>query len=464
MVKERLNRPTTPEGAAPGSLLSALEADVPTAQGGDGAPPHEGPPQAAVGVADRPPRGGRGFSLKTFDSLKIKNYRYYFGSNFFQMACMNMQMLATGWFMYILTGSSALLGLTMLANAIPQLVLSPFGGSIADRIPKKYTILAGLIASSALALWIAGSVSFGVIAWHYLVVSSFIQGGIMALMMPARQSFIAEIVGRENLMNAVALNSATMNVTQLSAPAVAGFMVAWTGIEGVYYLMAGLYGLAFLSLLPTRAIVRPADQPARPRRGIFVDIKDGLVYVRQNRALTSILLLTLFTVVFSMPFRMLLPVFTEEILEVGPEKLGLLMSISGVGALIGSLAIASFASKRRGMLFLHTGLVAGLAILVFSMTTSYAFALVIMVVAGLAQSGRMTLSNTLLQSYTENAYLGRVMSLFMMQWGVTSVGTFGVSVLAEFIGIQYAFAMTGGLLVATTLYYYAFSPRIRKLI
>ncbi|MDA1096914.1 MAG: MFS transporter, partial [Chloroflexi bacterium] len=288
-MKERLDPANTPVGGAQGSLLSTLEADVPTAHDGNGAPPHDGPPQAAVGVADGRPQGGRGFSLKTFESLKIRNYRYYFGSNFFQMACMNMQMLATGWFMYILTGSSALLGLTMLANAIPQLVLSPFGGSIADRIPKKFTILVGLIASSALALWIAGSVSFGVITWHYLVVSSFIQGGIMALIMPSRQSFIAELVGRENLMNAVALNSATMNVTQLSAPAVAGFMVAWTGIEGVYYLMAGLYGLAFLSLLPTRAIARPSNQLAHSRQGVFADIKDGLVYVRQNRALTSIL-------------------------------------------------------------------------------------------------------------------------------------------------------------------------------
>jgi MFS family permease len=422
------------------------------------------PAQGAVGVAGRKPQERRGFSVRTFESLKVRDYRFYFSSNFFQMACMNMQMLASGWFMYTLTGSSALLGLTMLANAIPQLVLSPFGGTIADRLPKKATILVGLVASLALALWIAVSISLDVITWHYLVISSLIQGGIMALIMPARQSFITEVVGRENLMNAVALNAATMNVTQLSAPALAGFIVAWADISGVYYLMAGLYGVAFLSLLPIRPVSRANNgMPARGRRSVLGDIKDGLVYVRNNTTLTSILLLTFFTVVFSMPFRLLLPVFTEDVLMVGPDKLGLLISVSGIGALAGSLAIASFASKRRGMLFLHTGLVTGLTILAFSVTTSYSVALVIMVIAGLAQSGRMALSNTLLQSYTEDAYLGRVMSLFMMQWGVTSLGTFGVSVLAEFIGIQPAVAMTGVLLVATSLYYYVFSPRVRSL-
>jgi MFS family permease len=407
----------------------------------------------------------RVFNLRTFQSLKIRDYRFHMLSGLFHMACMNMRMVVDGWFVYVLTESEALLGLTLLANAIPPLVLSFLGGTLADRIHRKYIMVVCLTLSSLLSLWIAVSTTAGIITWHYIVISSFIQGCIISFMMPARQSLINEIVGREHLMNAVALNGAVMNVNQISAPAIAGFMVAASGIESVYYMMVGLFLVAAALLLPMRAGNNHNHNPtsSKPRRSVLGDIKDGLMYVRSNQTLLMILILTQITVILAMPFRLLLPVFTEDILAVGPEKLGILVSVSGAGALVSSLIVASMGNKNRGMIFLHTGVLLGASIIAFSISELFWLSLLIMIAAGFGQAARLTLSNTLLQSYTEDAYIGRVMSLFMMQWGVTSLGTFLVAIAAEFVGVQWAVGATGVLLVMVSLYCYAFVPRIRSL-
>ncbi|MBI4328955.1 MAG: MFS transporter, partial [Chloroflexi bacterium] len=312
------------------------------------------------------------------------------------------------------------------------------------------------------ALWIALSTSLGIITWHYLIISAFLQGTVMALMMPARQALVPALVGRDNLMNAISLNMTVMNVNRLGAPALAGFIIAAAGIEGVYYLMAALYVVAALCILPLRPVAA-AVTSAWSRKVILSDVLGGLAYIRGNRNVFAVLVLTLLTVVFSMPYIFLLPVFAEDVLKVGPQGLGVLISVSGVGALVGSLAIASMSGKGRGMLYLHTVLVTGIALLAFAASTNYGLSLAIIVFVGLGQAGRMALSSVLLQSYTEDAYLGRVMSVMMMEWGVTSLGSFGVAVAAEFIGVQWAIGATSALLLVTALYYYALSPRIRRL-
>ncbi len=411
------------------------------------------------------PRGAvapRRFNVRTFESLKVRGYRFYFFSSLAQMAAMNMQMVVNGWYVYKLTDSASLLGLTMLANAIPMLGLAFLGGVMADRMPKRLLIGLGMVATSLLTLWIALSISAGIITWHYLLVNSFLQAIVWALVMPSRQAIVPELVGRDKLTNAIALQNTGMNFMQIGAPAIAGFMVAGVGIGGVYYLMAGLFLLAAALSLPLpKAVDNSSLRP--PRRSVLGDIGDSLGYVRRNKPLLAVLTLSLFTVLFSMPFRMLLPVFTEDVLEVGPDKLGILMSVSGVGALVTSLAVASIRDKGRGMLFLHSGIVTGLSIIAFSLTSSYWVAMAIIAVAGVGQAARMALGGILVQSYTDSAHQGRVASLYLMQFGLTSLGTFGVSVAADFVGVQWAVGTTASFLVLLTLFCYAFAPRIRRL-
>ena len=404
----------------------------------------------------------QGLAGRMFGSLKVRDFRFFITSSFAQTASMNMQGMVNGWLAYELTGSKAILGITTLGSALPQLSLSLFGGILADRLPKKLVLSLGMAALAVMTLFVAISISLGIITWHYLLINSVIQGIAMALTMPSRQALVSEIVGRDKVTNAVSLNASVMNFNQIAGPAIAGVGVAVVGIAGVYYLMAILFLIAAVAILPVRR-ARTVMLSKLPTANILASIKDGLLYVRRSPVLLNVLLLSLFTVLLTMPFRNLLPVFAKDVLHVGPSRLGLLLSVSGAGALAGSLIIASLSGKGRGMLFLHTGLLAGISIIVFTFSKSYVMSLVVMTFTGLGQAGRMTLANSLVQSHTEDAYLGRVMSLLVMQMGITGVGVFIVSIIAQFAGAQIAVAGTAGLLVLITMYYYFFTPVVRKL-
>ena len=168
-------------------------------------------------------------------------------------------------------------------------------------------------------------------------------------------------------------------------------------------------------------------------------------------------------VLLSVPFQFLLPIFTEDILHVGPEGLGMLFSMSGVGALIGSLIIASLGNENRGRLFLLSGLVLAISLIAFSISTWYWVSLLIILPIGLGNAGRIAISNTLVQSYTVDIHRGRVMSIYMMEFGLMSLSTFAVSVISEFVGIQWSIGGAAAILLIISIYYLKFVPSIRKL-
>ena len=430
--------------------------------------------------------GAPGFSLKVFESLKVPAYRLYFGALLGQMAAMNMQMIARSWFMYELTDRASMLGLSALAGAIPMLGLSLFGGVLADRVTKKYVLIAGQLLSALVALGIAVSISFGAISWVHLIIAGVLQGTVMALMMPSRQAIIFEIVGQDSLMNAIALNAAAMNFLRLLAPAFAGFFIAMWSIKGVYYMMAGLYltSVFFVLWLPrTEPILEDNPQEAG---GAFTDLWDGLRYIRSQPDIMMLLIVTLFAVILSMPYMFLLPVFTRETLLVDISSLGsltslplvgglisslaqssarqgLLISISGIGALLGSFIVATMSNKRRGLFLLISILIVGVSLVIFSFTGSYLVALLVFIPLGFGQTGRMALANTLLQTYTEDTYRGRVMSVYLMEFGVTNIGVFLVGILADYIGVQWAVGGAAMLLVFFSIYFLLFSARIKKM-
>jgi len=418
----------------------------------------------------------------TFAALKIPAYQIYFGALLMQMAAMNMQMVARSWFMYELTGKAVMLGAVGLGSALPMLTISLFGGVLADRVKKRNILIAGQFTSALIALGVAVSITLGTISWIHLFVAAFFQGIVMALMMPARQAIIYELVGGRNLMNAIALNAAAMNFIRLTAPAFAGFFIALWSIEGVYYIMACLYLVGFMF-----AIRLPQTGTAhRLKTGAVEELKEGLRYIRHNRNVLAILFLTLMATILSMPYLFLLPIFAKDIFSVdvtvfgklasvpligrlllslaeSSARQGLLISIAAVGALVGSLIVASMTNRKRGLIFLLSLLLASVSLVCFSVTRSFLLALIVFVPLGLGQSGRMSLSNTLLQSNTDDSHRGRVMSVYMMNWGITMVGVFFLSVLADVIGAQLAVGGAAGLLAVIVLYYLFFTPRIRRL-
>jgi predicted MFS family arabinose efflux permease len=260
-------------------------------------------------------------------------------------------------------------------------------------------------------------------------------------------------------MNAVSLNALGMNVLRLVAPALAGFLIDAFDFASVFYVMTlmNLYAMIFMFLIP-----RTSPINARVS-SIMGDIREGFQYILREKTIRIILLFNLVAVVFSMPYQQLLPIFVDDILKVGATGMGVLMSVSGAGAMVGSLILASLPNKNRGLILLISGLICGVSLIVFSASTIWGLSLAIIVIVGLGQTGRMTMSNTLLQTYVEGKYMGRVMSIFNMEWGLVSLGTFAAGLMAEAAGVQIVvggFALALTVLSLLTLF---FAPKIRQL-
>jgi MFS family permease len=405
------------------------------------------------------------FSRQTFRSFKNPVYRLYFVAMAGYMAPWSMQMIGRSLLVYRITGSATILGIMSLAFAIPMLCLSLFGGVIADRMSKKYVIVAGTVGAALVSLGVALALTLGYLgperpgSWWILAVAGALQGGIMALMIPARLAIVPEIVGRDELLNAVSLNTMEMNGLRMLAPALAGFLVESFGFDTLYYIMTGCYlvGAVIFSFLPRTGTV------AIPGPSALAQMKEGLNYIRHNTAILLILFFTVFAVILTMPYYVLMPIFTEDILMVGAAGLGILMSVSGVGAIIGSLVLASLPNKKRGLMFLAGSLILSLALVGFSFSGSWHLSLALIVIVGLGDTARMTLGTTLLQYYTEEEYQGRVMSIFVMQFGLMGFGAFAAGLLTEVVGVQWAVGGLAAVLIPVTLLVLAFVPRLRRL-
>ncbi len=404
-------------------------------------------------------------NLRTFTSFKNPVFRLYYAAMLGQMAAMNMQMFARSFLVFTLTGSYTALGIMALANAAPMMFFSLFGGVIADRVQKKYVLVVGQSASALVSLGIAVSLTIGFMgadnasSWWILVAASLAQGTIMGLMMPSRQAMIFDIVGVDELMNAVALNTLGMNALRILAPALAGILVASWGYEPVYYAMTGMYVIAAVLIwfMPHTGTISLGG------KGALADIMDGLRYVKREPTIRLVLLISLVVVLLSMPYMMLLPGFAIDILDIGERGGGLLMMVSGFGAMVGSITLASLPDKKRGLILMGGSLLLAVGLVGFSFSSSVMISFAVIFFVGIGQTVRMTLSNTLLQYYVEDEYRGRVMSLLFMEFGMTSFAVFGAGVMAEAIGLQWSVGGLAIMLVVTTIGVMVFSPRIRKL-
>jgi MFS family permease len=405
------------------------------------------------------------FSFRMFRSLQNPAYRFYFLTMLGQSAAMVMGQVAGPLLIYRLTGSSVLLGTQSLVVSISLIIMSLLGGVIADRIRKKQIVFASLLGFAVTNLAVAFCLDSGILShensgsWWILLVSSFIQGGFMGMMMPALSSIIPEIIKRDLLMNASTLNTLGMNILSLLVPVLTGIIIDKLGFEYAYYATSGLYALGAVSIL---CIPHTGRMTAGGGR-IMEDIKNGFVYIRQTSTVLLLLLFTTAMVVLSMPYQQLMPLFTDNILKVGATGMGILMSVGGAGAMAGSLILIFLPNTKRGLLLLISGLVVGVALFIFAFSSIWGLSIAVMVFVGLAQTFRNTIGNALLLTYTDAGYMGRVMSLLNIQWGLMAFGTFIAGVLAGMITVQW---VVGGLvliLISISILFLAFSPRMRRL-
>jgi MFS family permease len=386
-------------------------------------------------------------------------------------ASMNMQMFVRGYLAYELTGSYAALGSVALANAAPGMILALPGGVLADRVRKKRLVQLGQVANVALAGAVAALLFLDVLTFTHLLMSAVIQGAVNAMIMPGRQVMIAEIVEEERLMNAVALASAGQNVMRMIAPPIGGGLVVLAGSEvssaawvylvmALCYMASGLF-LSFVDDSGRHAAMR--EHAGRKGATGLSNLVAGLRYIRHDRVVLLVLSTNFVIVLFSMPFQFMLPGFVKDVLGAGPGMLSVLLALLGVGSVIGSLFVASMPSRRRGQLLLVAALLLASTLVLFTLSTWLWLSAIIIVFFGIGQAGRMSLGQVLIQSYTANEYRGRVMSVYMLEFALMQIGTFGMGFLANVIGAQWALGGMAGILVVYILFLQFFASRMRNL-
>jgi len=413
---------------------------------------------------------GRGkFSLrelKTFSSFKIPVFRIYYGSMVGQWASMSMQMMARSLLIYRITGSGTILGVMALVQAIPQLLIGLLGGAIADRIHKKYILIIGQLLTIVISLSVALALSSGYLSeenpgsWWVLVGTAVGQGTVMGFMMPARMAIIPEIVGEERVMNAISLTMMAQTIFRLVGPALAGFLIDAYSFAIIYFIISGMFVIStifvlFLPLTRTTA-TRKVSNPLR-------DIADGFRYIRRETLFALIVVYGMCHMISGMPYGQLLPIFTEDILKVGASGMGLLMTVSGTGALASSLILASIPNKRRGLLLLFCGVVMSVPLIVFSFSHWWYLSLLMMPLIGMGPTMHGALTGTLIQYYADPDYRGRMQSFVTMGSGLASLGTFIAGVLSDSIGVQWAVGAMAIFLTVVTILYFFFVPQITSL-
>jgi len=360
------------------------------------------------------------------------------------MAGINMQMIARGYLVYEITERPLLLGIVNVGAALPILGLSLFGGAIADRMDRRRIIQGGQFISLALTLAVAVLITMDAVTWQMLFVASMLQGAMWAFMMPARQAIIPQIVGKENVTNALALNAAGMSATTLIAPAVAGWIYAGIGPAGVYYVIAAL---GFFAVVFTTLVRYERATPVGKKANMRSDIADGLGYIVKSPMVLLLLIMGGATTMLAMPFRFLIPVFVVELYDRGPEALGLLVSVMGLGSLAGAMFIASMGKWRRGVMLIAGSLMSGLGLILVAAFPFYTAAVAIMVLLGLGDATRRTLNETLIMEVVEDRFRGRVMSVLMMNFGLMPLGVLPAGLAIEFYGGQATAAFLGITLV-----------------
>lgn len=409
--------------------------------------------------------------FRTFDALAIGNFRLLITSNLLQFAGMQMMGLVQGVLVFRLTGSFAALGLTALASAIPGLMLYPVGGVVADRFQKKTVLLSGQTAVGVTCAALALIAAFGWLAYWHLLVGAALQGAFQAITTPSRHTIIPDIVGRDRMMNAIGLNTSGTNLMQLVGPGIGGALIATVSAAWAFGVMAALAFLAaaLSARLPSRPQFSFAEESQRagtaaPRpRGGFGDLAQGARHMVQNQHLRTLITVNFVIVLLSTPYMMMLPGYVDEVLKKGAAEQGILVGISGFGAMLGSLVIASLPPRQRGPLLVGVASIMAITLIAFSLNTHYIVMMPIMLVLGVSSAMRLSLGQVLIQTYAEDEYRGRVVSVWMMQYSLVSLGTFGVGFLSEWFGPQQAIGGMAGTLLLFTLAVGLLTRGIRRL-
>jgi len=417
-------------------------------------------------MADRPSvRPRTGFSWNVLvRALRHRNYRLFFGGQGISLIGTWMTRVATGWLVYRLTGSAFLLGLVSFAGQIPILFLGPFAGVWVDRLNRHRVLIFTQILSMLQSFALAILALLGIITVTEVILLNLFQGTVNAFDMPARQAFLVEMVeDKQDLGNAIALNSSLVNAARLIGPSIAGILIAVVG-EGYCFLIDGISYLAVITSL--FAMVVTVQASTRVHESVLAELREGWDYVRGFCPISSILLLLAVISLVGMPYTALMPIFAGRILHGGAHTLGFLMGAVGVGALIGAVRLAARTTVLGlGRVLPITAAGFGASLIAFSASRQLWLSLLLLVVTGFCFMQQMASSNTILQTIVENKKRGRVMSFYSISFqGIAPFGSLIAGAAASRIGAPYTLMIGGAICIVGAALFALQLPAIRKLI
>ena len=402
-------------------------------------------------------------SLNPFRALRAhRNFRVFWIGQAVSLTGSWVQIVAQGWLALDLSNDAFIVGVVSAAGSFPVLVFSLYGGVIADRYDKRRLVMIGqgLLALEAAALWLF--VVTGTITIPWLIALATFAGVVSAFEIPARQALLVELVERDDLMDAIALNTSAFNLARILGPSIAAAVIASAGLAWCFGLNAVSFSavLAGLFMLRLPPYVRPLDRPS-PLAGL----KEGVAYMFATREIVVIMRMVAVFSIFGVPYLTLMPVFAREALGLGASGYGVLMTVTGVGALSGALFLAAVGGRiQRGRLFAIASVAFPMAILALSATWLPHVAAFVLLLAGLSMILQTALANGILQSVVPDDLRGRVMSAYVVVYvGFAPIGSFTGGALARVIGIEWTLAAGGGVMLLFALWTFWKHPELRTL-
>lgn len=399
---------------------------------------------------------GRASSL---GALAFRDYQLLFAGTFTTQTGNWMQSVAIGWLILEMTGSGFFLGLAGFLRSIPQLLFSIPGGILADRVDRTrlLAIAQGLAALLTIALALVVWLRWGDV-WTILLLT-FLIGTSLSMVFPVRQTLVSTSVPPAYLASAVGINSANNNLTRTLGPALAGILLTQVGAAFCFFLQAGGLLFSFATSLLMRV-----PRTTRVTRGTpLSDLIDGWTYIRSTPPVRGLLLSALVPTALGMPYMALLPMFARD-LGIGASGLGFLMTILGVGSIAGSVAFSLAGDFRaKGPVLLVSGGLFGISLLGLAAASGLLAALVTLFLAGATSAVYQATNNTLLQTMVPDAYRGRVMSAYIMIWGIMPLGTLPLGWAADFVGASFAVGIAGALVTAFSMFAAVGLSEVRRL-
>jgi predicted MFS family arabinose efflux permease len=416
----------------------------------------------AVAAADEESRS----RFKTFDSLRYRDYRFLWLGQVGAAASLWMEQLARPLLILELTNSALLVGLVTATRLVPMLFVGIWAGVIADRADKRRILLITKSVTLGTHIFTAAVILSGVIEPWMVFASTFVGGSAMAFDQPARQSLIPRLVPKESIANAVALNSAAMNVMRIAGASLSGLIVALLGYGELYVIQSAIYVGVLLSLFQINFRRSEEDSRRRGETTMTQELQEGFEAARRDRVILYILGLSLILFVWGFPYQtVFVPLIAKQVLDLGELGTGMLLALTGLGALVGSLTIATAGDtmRRRGAVMLAQIAVFSIALLVFARAEMIILVVPALLCTGAMQTSFMSLNNAFVLGRTPVEFQGRIMSLFSLDRGLIPLGATLGGLLAATLGPQDALTVMAVTCLACTLLVALLVPTIRRI-